>query len=122
MAYDPSKEVLDTKPWYKQFWPWFVIALPFASMLGSITTIYVVNSDVITRQDIPVTSEEGFVRRGMFVSRAGKDIKFLDDSLKVDRPSEEKAEKLISLGLEALEKIEKQAKQKEAEVFKKGQK
>jgi hypothetical protein len=31
----------DTKPWYRQFWPWFVIALPAASVIGGLTTLWI---------------------------------------------------------------------------------
>ena len=27
-----------TQPWYRQFWPWFIIALPCAAVVGSIAT------------------------------------------------------------------------------------
>lgn len=29
----------DTKPWYKQFWPWFLITIPVISMILSITML-----------------------------------------------------------------------------------
>ncbi len=31
----------DTKPWYRQFWPWFIIALPAASVVGGLTTFWI---------------------------------------------------------------------------------
>ena len=31
----------DTKPWYRQFWPWFIIALPAASVVGGLTTLWI---------------------------------------------------------------------------------
>ena len=33
----PPRE--DTEPWYKQFWPWFLIALPASVVVASIVTI-----------------------------------------------------------------------------------
>lgn len=31
-------KVEDTVPWYRQFWPWFLIAIPAMSVVGGITT------------------------------------------------------------------------------------
>ena len=33
------------KPWYRQFWPWFLIVLPLTSVLGGVTTLFVAMSD-----------------------------------------------------------------------------
>lgn len=40
-------------PWYRQFWPWFVIALPAASVLFSFATLAVAvrNADSLVRDD-----------------------------------------------------------------------
>lgn len=35
----------DTKPWYRQFWPWFLVALPLASVILSFFTLYMALSD-----------------------------------------------------------------------------
>lgn len=32
---------LDTKPWYKQFWPWFLISLPMTAVIAGIATIII---------------------------------------------------------------------------------
>ena len=32
-----------SKPWYKQFWPWLLIAIPIATVLKSGHTIYLMN-------------------------------------------------------------------------------
>lgn len=29
----------DTRPWYRQFWPWFLITIPLASVIGSVFMI-----------------------------------------------------------------------------------
>jgi len=31
----------DTKPWYRQFWPWFLIALPASVVVAGLTTVYI---------------------------------------------------------------------------------
>jgi len=33
----------DTKPWYRQFWPWFLIALPASVVVAGFTTLYIAN-------------------------------------------------------------------------------
>lgn len=34
----------DSKPWYKQFWPWFLIVLPLSSVIAGITTVIIANN------------------------------------------------------------------------------
>lgn len=43
----------DTKPWYKQFWPWFVIALPATSVVAGLITVVIAvqNKPDIVRDD-----------------------------------------------------------------------
>lgn len=31
---------LDTTPWFRQFWPWFLIALPAAAVIASVYTLF----------------------------------------------------------------------------------
>jgi hypothetical protein len=40
-------------PWYRQFWPWFLIALPAASVVFSVATLVVAvrNADSVVRDD-----------------------------------------------------------------------
>lgn len=44
----------DTRPWYKQFWPWFVMALPATAVAASLVsvTLAVNNAPVITDDSI----------------------------------------------------------------------
>jgi hypothetical protein len=32
-------------PWYQQFWPWFIIALPAAAVIGSFFTLWLAVSN-----------------------------------------------------------------------------
>lgn len=43
----------DNRPWYKQFWPWFVIALPASSVVAGLTTVAIAfkNQDSVVRDD-----------------------------------------------------------------------
>jgi hypothetical protein len=47
---------LDTKPWYRQFWPWFLIALPASAVIAS---LYTVSLAVRTTDSLVVTSDDG---------------------------------------------------------------
>ena len=31
----------DTLPWYRQFWPWFLICLPGSVVVAALTTMYI---------------------------------------------------------------------------------
>ena len=37
----PQRE--DTLPWYKQFWPWFIIALPAIVVVTGINMLFIAN-------------------------------------------------------------------------------
>ena len=43
----------DTEPWYRQFWPWFIIALPATAVVAGLITLYIatVNRDTLVRDD-----------------------------------------------------------------------
>jgi hypothetical protein len=43
----PDAAATDTRPWFRQFWPWFLIALPGAVVIASVYTLYlaVLHSD-----------------------------------------------------------------------------
>lgn len=43
-----SIAVTDTKPWYKQFWPWFIIAIPGASVIMGISLVYVATQNKVS--------------------------------------------------------------------------
>lgn len=55
----------DKKPWFKQFWPWFLISLPASVVIASMFTISLAieNAPVITQTNIgkfvqPIQSSE----------------------------------------------------------------
>ncbi|NCF17373.1 MAG: hypothetical protein GWP63_03965 [Haliea sp.] len=33
----------DTLPWYRQFWPWFIILLPASVVVAGLSTLYIAN-------------------------------------------------------------------------------
>lgn len=43
----------DTLPWFKQFWPWFLIALPATVVVAAFATLYIANrhSDDLVSKD-----------------------------------------------------------------------
>ncbi len=52
-------------PWYREPWPWFLMAGPLLAMMGCINTIYL----AVTRfADQPIA--DGAVKRGLVVERA----------------------------------------------------
>ena len=46
----------DTQPWYRQFWPWFIIALPAASVVAGLTTVWI---SLQTTDSLVVSSNDG---------------------------------------------------------------
>lgn len=45
--------VVASKPWYRHFWPWFIIAVPFTSMVLGVTMIYLAlnSSNDLVKED-----------------------------------------------------------------------
>ena len=43
----------EQQPWYKQFWPWFLITLPLCAVVASFTTLKIAlsNSDSLVAED-----------------------------------------------------------------------
>ena len=40
--------VTDTKPWYKQLWPWIIIAIPGTSVIMGIALVYVATQNKVS--------------------------------------------------------------------------
>ena len=34
-------EITDTKPWYRQFWPWLLISIPLLTVIAGIITLMI---------------------------------------------------------------------------------
>jgi hypothetical protein len=43
----------DTEPWYRQFWPWFIMALPATAVVAGLITLYIatVNRDTLVKDN-----------------------------------------------------------------------
>ncbi|MCG7496339.1 FixH family protein [Vibrio sp. Of7-15] len=42
-----------SKPWYKQFWPWFIIALPMSAVIAGFTTL-----TLFTKNQVSLVAED----------------------------------------------------------------
>lgn len=47
------RPIEDTKPWYRQFWPWFLIALPGSVVVAGLVTLGIATSgrDTLVKDD-----------------------------------------------------------------------
>jgi len=43
-------------PWYRQFWPWFIIALPASAVIGSFISLWL----AVSHPDYLVVSEDEY--------------------------------------------------------------
>lgn len=53
---------LDTEPWYKQFWPWFLISLPLSAVIAGISTVII----AVNNQDSMVADD--YYKEGMAIN------------------------------------------------------
>lgn len=46
-------EIFDSKPWYKQLWPWIIISLPASAVIAGLTTLFIAieNQDSLVKDD-----------------------------------------------------------------------
>ncbi len=68
---DTGPNTAPEPPWYRQFWPWFIIALPAASIIAGIITVYL----ALTRPFHLIVGDEEYRR--------------LNDELKAHTPVQE---------------------------------
>lgn len=60
---------VDSSPWYKQFWPWFLISLPLSAVVAGTVTIIIANVtfdglvvDDYYKQGLAINQEKGLDR------------------------------------------------------------
>lgn len=59
MPIQPShNQKLSEPPWYRQFWPWFIIALPASAVIASLFTFYL----AVSRPDHMVVDDDEYRR------------------------------------------------------------
>jgi len=52
----------DTLPWYKQFWPWFLILLPFSVVVASVITFF------IAQNNAPALVSDNYYKEGLAIN------------------------------------------------------
>jgi len=61
MSRRPQRE--DDRPWYRQFWPWFLIAIPALSVVSGVTTA------VLAMREPPAMVVDDYARIGLATHR-----------------------------------------------------
>jgi hypothetical protein len=57
----------DTKPWWKQLWPWLIISGPAIGAVGAAITIWFAFT-----QDVDQTIREGVIKQGLKIEQVTK--------------------------------------------------
>lgn len=68
-----DSEPVQARPWYRQFWPWFIIALPAAAVVASFISLWL----AVSNPDYLVLDEQEYQK--------------LRSELKAQAPAEERA-------------------------------
>lgn len=58
-----SDDPHEIRPWYRQFWPWFVLALPASAVVASLFTVY------IAMREAPVLVVDDYAKIGLATHR-----------------------------------------------------
>lgn len=53
----------DNLPWYKQFWPWFLISIPLASIIGGISMI------IISIDGADTLVDDNYYKEGLAINK-----------------------------------------------------
>jgi uncharacterized protein len=54
----------DIEPWYRQFWPWFLMALPASAVVASLVTVFI----AVTHQDNLVVDD--YYKQGLAINQS----------------------------------------------------
>ncbi|MBT8062655.1 MAG: hypothetical protein HKO64_00875 [Xanthomonadales bacterium] len=72
----PTRRITDTEPWYRQFWPWMLIALPAAAVVACFITLWL----ALTHADPLVIKDSQYQQvRSELRAQAGDDAPGEDD-------------------------------------------
>ena len=58
-----SNQEIENIPWYRQFWPWFLISLPAAAVIAGISTVFIAMSG---KDSIVV---DDYYKKGLAINR-----------------------------------------------------
>jgi uncharacterized protein len=81
---------MDNKPWYRQFWPWFLIALPGSVVVAGLATVYIAfhGADTLV--------SDNYYRDGLAINqRLGQDQLALEMGLTADLRVDNKSGELF---------------------------
>jgi hypothetical protein len=59
----PTNSVVADTPWYRQFWPWFLLVLPATALVAGVATLAI----ALRHGDTPIADD--YVKHGMAVER-----------------------------------------------------
>lgn len=62
-GWSPTPNTPDVTPWYRQFWPWLLVLLPFTAVVGGVTTL------VISMQDPDGLVVDDYYKAGLAINR-----------------------------------------------------
>lgn len=61
----PTNSAVAQAPWYRQFWPWFLLVLPATALVAGLTTLGI----ALRHGDTPIADD--YIKHGMAVERQG---------------------------------------------------
>lgn len=101
-GWSPLPDALDDRPWYRQMWPWVLIALPLTSVVASFTTLYIAMQDpdglvkddyydtgvaIQARTDRMVTARQMGLAGVLVLAPGGGELAFrFEDNVPADAP------------------------------------